>query len=144
MAVFMRIKYQNPKVKQSEIPNQLGYCSSTLQRYRNDINMLSPSRIQSNNTIKRAKKISNTRFNNDSRREPDFKRPQITSNDLAEPNTKSNKKNENILKAGSTYEDIEINDQYLDETLDNNDIIMELAMQKLLMIKQLAVIPYKI
>ena len=42
MADFMQIKYQNPKMKQSEIANQLGYSSSTLQRYRNDINMLSP------------------------------------------------------------------------------------------------------
>ena len=41
----MRIKYENPKMKQSEIENQLGYYSSTLQRYRNDLNMLSPYRI---------------------------------------------------------------------------------------------------
>ena len=36
MADFMRMKYENPKLKQSEIANQLGYSSSTLQRYRND------------------------------------------------------------------------------------------------------------
>ena len=42
MADFMRIKYENPKPKQSEIANKLGYPSSALQRYRNDINMLSP------------------------------------------------------------------------------------------------------
>ena len=42
MADFMRMKYENPKLKQSEIANQLGYSTSTLQRYRNDINMLSP------------------------------------------------------------------------------------------------------
>ena len=42
MADFMRIIYENPKIKQSEIANQLAYSSSTLQRYRNDINMLSP------------------------------------------------------------------------------------------------------
>ena len=40
MADFMRIKYRTPKLKQSEIANQLGYSSSTLQRYRNDINIL--------------------------------------------------------------------------------------------------------
>ena len=49
---FMDIKYQNPKMKQSEIANELGMSSSTLQRYRNDITMLSPYRIQSNNTNK--------------------------------------------------------------------------------------------
>ena len=47
---FMHIKYQNPKMKQSEISNQLGLSSSTVQRYRNDINMLSPYRYQSNNS----------------------------------------------------------------------------------------------
>ena len=34
MADFMRIKYENPKMKQSELANQLGKSSSTLQRYR--------------------------------------------------------------------------------------------------------------
>ena len=42
MADFMRVKYENPKMKQSEIANQLSYSTSTLRRYRNDINMLSP------------------------------------------------------------------------------------------------------
>ena len=42
MADFMRIKYENPKMRQSEIANQLGYSTTTLQRFRNDINMLSP------------------------------------------------------------------------------------------------------
>ena len=41
MTDFMRVKYENPKMKQSEIANHLGYSTSTLQRYRNDINMLS-------------------------------------------------------------------------------------------------------
>ena len=50
MADFMRNKYENPKMKQSEIANQLGMSSSTLQRYRNDINMFSPYRINPNNT----------------------------------------------------------------------------------------------
>ena len=35
MADFMQVKYENPKMKQSEIVNQLGYSTSTLQRYRN-------------------------------------------------------------------------------------------------------------
>ena len=43
-------------MKQSEIANQLGISSSTLQRYRNDIIMLSPYRNNPNNTNKRTKK----------------------------------------------------------------------------------------
>ena len=66
MADFMRMKYENPKLKQSEIAKQLGYSTSTLQRYRNDINMLSPYRIQPNDTKKQAKKVSNTSFDNNS------------------------------------------------------------------------------
>ena len=45
---FLNIKYQNPKKKQSEIANQLDISSSTLRRYRNDINMLSSNRINQN------------------------------------------------------------------------------------------------
>ena len=60
MADFMRVKYENPKMKQSEIANQLGMSSSTVQRYRNDINMLSPYRINPNNTRKRSKRLKST------------------------------------------------------------------------------------
>ena len=56
MADFMRVKYENPNMKQSEIANQLGYSPSTLPRYRNDINVLSLYRIQPNNTNKQRKK----------------------------------------------------------------------------------------
>ena len=55
---FLNIKYQNPKMKQSEIANQLDISSSTLKRYRNDISMLSPYRINQNNGKKRTKKGS--------------------------------------------------------------------------------------
>ena len=56
VADFVRVKYENPKMKQSEIANHLGLSSSTLQRYENDINMLSPYRINPNTTNKRTKK----------------------------------------------------------------------------------------
>ena len=56
MADFMKVKCENPRMKQSEIANQLGMSSSTLQRYRNDINMLSPYRINPNNVKKAIKK----------------------------------------------------------------------------------------
>ena len=81
MADFMRIKYENSKLKQSEIANHLGYYSSTLQRYRNDINMLSPYKVQSSNNNERTKKASNTNFDNTLHRQSDFKK---TSNDLTQ------------------------------------------------------------
>ena len=76
---FMHLKYQNPRMKQPEIANQLNMSSSTLQRFRNDINMLSPYRINPNNTKKRPKKSLNTDFDNKSQHEVDVKRPQKTS-----------------------------------------------------------------
>ena len=62
---FMNIKYLNPKLKQSEIASQLNMSTSTIQRQKNDKNMLSPYRINPNNVKKRPKKTSN-----------DFKRSQ--------------------------------------------------------------------
>ena len=55
MADFMRIKEENPKLKQGEIADQLGYSTSTLQRYRNDINMLLPYRFQRFKTLSKQK-----------------------------------------------------------------------------------------
>ena len=89
MADFKKVKYENPRRKQSEIANQLGMSSSTVQRYKNDINMLSPYRINPNNTKKRSKKALNTNFDEDSRHEADAKRPQMTSNDLKRPQSTS-------------------------------------------------------
>ena len=121
----MNIKCQNPKLKQSEIANLLGNLSSTLQRYRNDINMLSPYRIQPNNTKKRTKKAKNNNFDNNSHRDRGLKRPQMTSNDLKTTSNEPVKNKRNKLKSGF----VENNDQCLDEILDNNDIKKDLAMQ---------------
>ena len=77
MAKFMNIKFDNPEMKQSEIANRLGHSSSTLQRDRNDIIMLSPYRIHPNKTNKRSKKASNTNIDNNSHCEHDNKRPQM-------------------------------------------------------------------
>ena len=85
---FMNIKYQNPKMTQSEISNQLGMSSSTLQRYWNDMNMISPYRNNPKNDKKQQKK---TKINDNG----DLKRPQMTSNDLK---TSSNDKKNNIEK----------------------------------------------
>ena len=100
---FMNIRYQNPKMKQSEIANNLNMSSSTLQRYRNDINMLSPNRINPNNNKKRPKKA---KIDDNS----DLKRPEMTSNDSIK-----NKKTK--LKGGSVQDDVEINEHYLDKIL---------------------------
>ena len=115
MADFMSVKYENPKMKQSQIANQLGLSSSTLQRYRNDINLLSPYRINQNNTSKRTKKASNTNFDNNSHNNHDVKRPQMTSNDLKTTSNEPVKIKKNKLEGGA----IEINDQYLDEVVHN-------------------------
>ena len=81
---FMNIKYQNPKMTQSEISSQLNMSSSTIKRYRNDINMLSPYRISPDNTKKRSKKAKIDDIG-------DLKRPQLTSNDLKTIPNESNK-----------------------------------------------------
>ena len=79
MADFMRLKYENPRMKQSQKANQIGLSTSTLQRYRNDKNMLCPYRINPNNTNKRTKKASNGNFDNNSHHESKVERPQMTS-----------------------------------------------------------------
>ena len=85
MKDFMNIKYQNPKMTQSEISTQLNMSPSTIKRYRNDINMLSPYRISPNNTKKRSKKAKIDDIG-------DLKRPQMTSID-SETNSKEPVKN---------------------------------------------------
>ena len=63
MARFIEIKAVNPKLTQNETAKQLGYSSATVKRYRKDVDMPSPSRIQSK-TIKRKQKFSNDISNN--------------------------------------------------------------------------------
>ena len=113
MADFMKVKYENPRMKQSEIANQLGMSSSTVQRYRNDINMLSPYRINPNNVKKRTKKA---KIDDNA----DLKRPQMTSNDLKTTSDEPVKNKKNKLKGGFLQENIEINEHYLDKILKNN------------------------
>ena len=79
MADFMKLKYENPKMKQSEVANQLGYSSGNIQRYKSDIDMLSPYSFNPNNNNKRTKKASNTNFDNNQHIKHDLKRPQKTS-----------------------------------------------------------------
>ena len=127
IADLMRVKYENPKMKQSQTANQIGLSTSTLQRYKNDINMLSPYRINPNNINKRTKKTSNTSSNNNLHQDLDLKRPQTTSNDLKRPHSTSNEsinssknKKITIVKAGSVHDNVEINEHHLDEIVHNN------------------------
>ena len=85
---FMNIKYQNPKMTQSEISSQLNMSSSTIERYRNDINIISPYRINPNNVKKHTKRAKIDTIS-------ELKRPQMTSID-SETNSREpvkNKKN---------------------------------------------------
>ena len=112
---FMNIKYQNRKMTQSEISSQLNMSSSTIKRYRNDIIMLSPYRINPNNVKKRTKKAKIDDIT-------DLKRPQMTSNDVKDVKTTSNetvKNRKNKLKGGAVQENIENNEHYLDKILKN-------------------------
>ena len=106
MADFIRVKYENPKFKQNEIANQLGLSTSTLQRYRNDINiyiyMLSPYRTHPNNTNKRTKTVKNTNFDNNSHHEYDLK---MTSNDLKTTSNEPVKNKRNKIKGGDPNND---------------------------------------
>ena len=111
---FMNIKYQNPKMTQSEISSQLNMSSSTIKRYRNDINMLSPYRNNPNNVKKRTKK---PKFDDIA----DLKRPQMTSNGLKTTSNDEKTRSKNYIKGGSVQDDnIEINEHYLDKILKNN------------------------
>ena len=90
---FMNIKYLNPRLKQSEIASQLDMSASTIQRHRNDINMLSPYRINPNNDKKLSKKAKIVDNG-------DLKRPQMTSNDLKTASNERVKIKKNKMKGG--------------------------------------------
>ena len=112
---FVTIKYQNPKMTQSEISSQLNMSSSTIKRYRNDTNMISPYRINQNTVKKQQKK---TKIDNNG----DLKRPQMTSNDLKTTSNDKKTKSKNLSKGGSVKEEtIETNEHYFHKMLKNNN-----------------------
>ena len=69
---FMEEKYNNPKLTQKEICNQLGFSDRAIRRYRDDIKMDSPYRI-----------------NNHKKKTPKQKLPTVTENISRNENTKS-------------------------------------------------------
>ena len=113
---FMNIKYQNPKMTQSEISSQLNMTPSTIQIYRNDINMISPYRNTPNNVKKQQKKVKIDNNNGD------LKRLYLTSNDLKTNSNDKKTKAKNVLKAGSVQDNTEMNEHYLDKILKNNNL----------------------
>ena len=58
MARVMEIKAMNLKSTQNETAKQLGFSSATVKRYRNDIDMPSLYRIQSNTNKRKQKKTN--------------------------------------------------------------------------------------
>ena len=87
---FMNIKYQNPKTTQTEISSQLNMSSSTIQRYRNDIKMISPYRNNPNNVKKQQKKA---KIDNNG----DLKRPYLTSDNLKITSNDKKKQNQKVF-----------------------------------------------
>ena len=136
MARFMKIEAMNPNSTQEDIAEEREDSTSSLQRYRQDINMPSLYRIP-HNSHKGRQKITNTNINDNSIGEHDVQRRQMISNVLAKPDTNtestiqrtSNKRNKNFLKVGSMHQNIEINDETLDEILHNNNLQKELSVQ---------------
>ena len=123
MARFMEIKAMNPKITQNENAKGLGYSSATVKRYRNDVDLPSPYKLQSN-TNKRKQKFSNDISNNEHEPNVNSNEPKRAQKDLiiAKTDKKSNRRNRNILKAASVHEDFEINEHFLDKILHKNEI----------------------
>ena len=65
---FMEEKYNNPRLTQKEICNRLQLSDRTIRRFRNDINMDSPYRID-NNKKKKPKQSLDTKTENISKNE---------------------------------------------------------------------------
>ena len=104
---FMEEKYNNPKLTQKEICNQLGVTDRTIRRYRDDIKMDSPYRI-----------------NNHKKKTPKQKPSTVTENNSKNENTKSvtNKRsNNNVIKGGNTSDIHTITGKELIEQTFQND-----------------------
>ena len=76
---FMEEKYNNPKLTQKEICNQIGCSDRVIRRYRNDIKMDSPYRI--NNNKKKKPKQTPVDIKNDDTKSED-KRVKNTLNNM--------------------------------------------------------------
>ena len=79
--------------------------------------MISPYRIHPNTTNKRSKNDSNTNLDNNSHRERDLKRHQLTSIYLKTTSNEPVKNKKNKLKGGAN---IEFNEKLSDEIMHTN------------------------
>ena len=111
---FMEIKAMNPRLTQKEKAKELGYSTSSLKQYIHDMNMLSAYKIQPNSN-RRRQKVSNCDHGLVTSNE--LRIPQLNSKEPS-PTTEMIKPKKSKLKGGGN---IEINDEYLDEMLHNNN-----------------------
>ena len=118
IAYYRRVKFKKLKMKQSQSATLMGLSSRNLQRYRNDINMLSLYKINPDITIKRTKKTLNTKFDNTSHRDLDLKRPQMISNDFKTSSSGTVENEKHKFQGGSN---IQIIEHYLDEIFHYNN-----------------------
>ena len=104
---FMEEKYNNPKLTQKQICNQLGFTDRTIRRYRDDIKMDSPYRI-----------------NNHKKKTPKQKPPTVTENISENENTKSvtNKRSKNNVMKGGNISDIHTisGKEFIEQILQND------------------------
>ena len=104
---FMEEKYNNPKLTQKEICNQLGLTDRTIRRYRDDIKMDSPYRI-----------------NNHKKKSPKQKPSTVTEDHSKEENIKpttSKRSNNNVMKGGNISDIHTISGKELIEQTLQND-----------------------
>ena len=107
----MNIKSVSPKFRQHQIAKELCCSSSTLQRYRQDVNMLSP------HSIPPIRNKSNRKTSSD------LRRPQTTSNDPVVNSMVETfapvkpGKTKNKIKSGGNFE---FNGNYSDEVFQKN------------------------
>ena len=98
---FMEEKYNNPKLTQKEICNQLGFTDRTIRRYRDDIKMDSPYRI-----------------NNHKKKTPKQKPSTVTE----DQSKKVNKRSKNNVMKGDNISDIHTisGKELIEQTLQND------------------------
>ena len=95
---FMEEKYNNPKLTQKEICNQLGVTDRTIRRYRDEIKMDSPYRIN-NNKKKTPKQKTSTVTKDHSKNENIKSTNESSKNKIIEKRIKNRLKNE--IKGGN-------------------------------------------
>ena len=115
---FMELKYNNPRMTQKQICNQLGFSDSTIKRDRDDIKMDSPYR-RITNKRKKPNQLSNTITENINKNEN-------TKNKISEKRIKNSLKNN--IKGGNisdnhTISSKEIIDYAFKDNLSGKELI---------------------